>query len=385
MSGIALPQELREFRAEVRDFLKERLTDELREAQGRVSGVYPEPEISLAWQSLLAEKGWAAPAWPKEYGGPGWDGVRRFIFETECALAGAPLVYPIGIRLVAPVVQEFGSERQKADWLPRILDGSDYWCQGFSEPGAGSDLAALSTKAVRDGGDFVVNGSKIWTTHAHHANRIFALVRTDDTGRRQEGISALAIDTASPGVEIRPIISIDGDHEVNEVFLSDVRVPASNLIGEEGQGWKIAKYLLEFERGTGLFAGRLRSSLKRVEYVGRQNDRFSDPQLAGELVELMSEIDCFEMLEYLTLTSVEPGSSPGPVASVLKLRVSRLKQSISQFGLRVLGESALRFTSGPNELAGALVAEALSARAATIFGGAAEVQLSIIAKSLAQI
>ncbi|MFT4054333.1 MAG: acyl-CoA dehydrogenase family protein [Novosphingobium sp.] len=383
MTDLSLTPELAAFRAEVRAFLAENLTDELRAGQAAVSAVYPEPEVSLPWQKLLAAKGWAAPVWPERFGGPGWNAIQRFIFETECALAGAPLVYPIGIRLVAPVVQAFGSPEQQAEWLPRILSGEDYWCQGFSEPGAGSDLASLSTRAVEQDGRYVVNGSKIWTTHAHHANRIFALVRTASTGKRQEGITALAIDLDSPGVEVRPIISIAGDHDVNEVFLTDVEVPLANRIGAEGEGWKIAKYLLEFERGTGLFGARLRSSLKRVISVAKERGVIYRSDLRRTLAELVSEIDCFEMLELATLGEIEPGQSPGPVASVLKLRASRLKQAIGNAGVAVLGEEALAFQDAGPGMTDTLVGDALNSRAATIFGGASEIQLSIIAKSLA--
>lgn len=385
MSNLALSADQQAFREDVRMFLEEHLTEELRAGQRQVSGVYPEPEVALAWQAILHRKGWAAAAWPREYGGPGWDGMQRFIFETESALAGAPVVYPIGIRLVAPVVMAFGSDRQKAEWLPRILDGTDYWCQGFSEPGAGSDLASLSTRANLDGDAYIVNGSKIWTTHAHHANRVFALVRTSDADRRQEGITALAIDLDTPGVEVRPIISIGGDHDVNQIFFSEVRVPVENRVGEEGQGWAIARYLLEFERGTGLFAGRLRSSLKRIADTARSLGRFDDALFQRRLAELVSEVDCFEMLELLTLGNVQPGESPGPVASVLKLRASRLKQSISQCGCEMLGELALRFGAADDPMADVLVGDALNARAATIFGGAKEIQLSIIATSLAKL
>lgn len=381
--GLGLDEELKAFRENVTTFLDEALSDDLREGQARVTGVYPEPDVALAWQAKLADKGWAAPAWPSQFGGPGWDAARRIIFETECALAGAPIVYPIGIRLVAPVVQAFGSETQKSEWLPRILDGSDYWCQGFSEPGAGSDLASLSTKARREGDDYIVNGSKIWTTHAHHANRIFALVRTADTPRRQDGITALAIDLNAPGADVRPIISIGGDHDVNEVFFSDVRVPIGNRVGEEGAGWPIAKYLLEFERGTGLFAARLRSSLKRVAAAAWQHDAMNDTRIVDRFAELVSQVDAFEMLEWRTLGQIEPGASPGPVASVLKLRASRLKQDISEFGAEMLGAKVLTVGSGAEDAADILTADALNARAATIFGGTMEIQLSIIAKSLA--
>lgn len=381
--GLGMDDDMVGFRHKVTGFLDQALTDVLRDGQARVTGVYPEPDVALAWQAKLAEQGWAAPAWPPQFGGPGWDAARRIVFETECALAGAPVVYPIGIRLVAPVVQAFGSEMQQREWLPRILDGTDYWCQGFSEPGAGSDLASLSTRARADGDHYVVNGSKIWTTHAHHANRIFALVRTADTARRQHGITALAIDLDAPGVDVRPIISIGGDHDINEVFFSDVRVPVESRIGEEGAGWPIAKYLLEFERGTGLFAARLRSSLKRVAAAAQSRDAMSDPRFVDRFAELVSQVDAFEMLEWRTLGGVEPGQSPGPVASVLKLRASRLKQDISQLGADMLGVDVLAVGDCGDEVAQILVADALNARAATIFGGTMEIQLGIIAKSLA--
>jgi alkylation response protein AidB-like acyl-CoA dehydrogenase len=375
--------EVSAFRDDVRAFLAAELPEELRKGQAATGGVYPEPDVSRPWQRILAAKGWAAPAWPASFGGAGWTGLQRFIFETECALAGAPVVYPIGIRLVAPVVQAFGTDEQKRDWLPKILSGEDYWCQGFSEPGAGSDLASLATRAEAQGDEYLVNGSKIWTTHAHHANRIFALVRTQRSERRQQGITALAIDLDAPGVEVRPIISIGGDHDVNEVFFTDVRVPMSNRIGAEGQGWDIAKYLLEFERGTGLFAARLRSSLKRIAAAAEQHGWALRGSLGTRFAELVAQVDSFEMLEFATLATADLSSPPGPVASVLKLRASRLKQDISQLGIDVLGVEALRFEGGGDAMVETLVADGLNARAASIFGGASEIQLSIIARTLA--
>ncbi|WP_156681006.1 acyl-CoA dehydrogenase family protein [Sphingomonas profundi] len=370
------------FRAEVRAFLAAELTPALREGQQRSAGVYPEPEISGAWQRTLHCKGWVAPTWPVEHGGTGWNAIERFIFECECALAGAPIVYPIGIRLAGPVILAYGTAEQKATWLPRILSGEDYWCQGFSEPGAGSDLASLATRAVREGDDYIVNGSKIWTTHAHHANRMFALVRTADTPKRQDGISFLVLDLDTPGIEVRPIRSIGGDHDVNQVFFTDVRVPAAHRIGAEGQGWEQAKYLLEFERGTGLFSSRLRSSMKRLEDATAASRPFADPHLARRLAEVAIEIDTFEMLELMTLGTLAPGANPGPVSSVLKLRASRLKQTVSALGVEALGAEALRWEGHADPLADVLVPDHLNARAATIFGGASEIQLGIIAKSI---
>ncbi|SFS10522.1 acyl-CoA dehydrogenase family protein [Sphingomonas jatrophae] len=374
---LVLDADQRRFRDEVRAFLQDALTDGLRAGQSRVIGVYPEPDVSLAWQRKLFERGWAAPTWPVEHGGTGWTALQRFIFECECAQAGAPLLYPIGIRLVAPVIMAFGSPEQQARWLPRILSGEDYWCQGFSEPGAGSDLGSLSTRAVRDGDEYVINGSKMWTTHAHHANRMFALVRTREAERPSDGISFVAIDLDTPGVEIRPIISIGGDHDVNQVFLSDVRIPAENLIGEENRGWVYAKYLLEFERGYGLFSGRLRASLRRAEAALKAP---ATPAQRRRIAEVAMELDVFEMLELSVVGTLPNGAAPGPVSSVLKLRASRLKQAVTQLGVELLGADGVRRVEGsPGNI---LVTDYLNARAATIFGGAAEVQLGIIAKAL---
>ena len=387
---LRLDPELVSFRAEVRDFLREHLTPQLRLGQYRTASVYPEPEISGPWQQALQRRGWLVPLWPREWGGTGWTPVQRFIFETECALAGAPLVHPMGVRLVGPVILKFGTEEQKRRHLPRILSSEDYWCQGFSEPGAGSDLASLKLRAEVDGADYVLNGSKIWTTHAHHANRMFALVRTSSAGRRQDGISFLLIDMHSPGLTVRPIGTIGGDHDLNEVFFADVRAPRDNLVGEENRGWDCAKYLLEFERGAGIFSPRLRAQFKRVGDALREFDGEGMP-LAGELSarfgEMASDLDTFEMLELKVLGSLAPGETPGPLSSVLKLRSSRIKQGIAELGLEVLGPESLRWQAGPRvpedaRAAPALLQDYLNSRAFTIFGGATEVQLGIIAKTL---
>ena len=372
------------FRAEVRAFLATHLTDALRAGQAATSAMYPEPEVSGPWQQALQARGWLVPLWPREWGGTGWSALQRFIFETECALAGAPLVHPMGARLVGPVILRYGTQAQKHFYLPRILSGADYWCQGFSEPNAGSDLAALQLRAVADGSDYVLNGTKIWTTHAHHANRMFALVRTSSEGKRQQGISFLLIDMALPGITVRPIVTIGGDHDVNEVHFENVRVPQAERIGEENAGWECAKYLLEFERGAGIFSPRLRSQLKRVV------DAFAaQPDLPDELLrrlgEVVADIDTFEWLELRTMGGLAPGANPGPVASILKLRASRLKQAIAELGVDVLGQAGLRWRSDPAVSAlrpSVLVPEYCNSRAFTIFGGAAEVQLGLIARTV---
>ncbi|HSV79523.1 MAG TPA: acyl-CoA dehydrogenase family protein [Ramlibacter sp.] len=372
------------FREEVRAFLAANLTDALRAGQAATTSVYPEPEVSVPWQRALQARGWLVPLWPRKWGGTGWTPLQRFIFETECALAGAPLVHPMGVRLAGPVIIRFGTEAQKQFYLPRILSSEDYWCQGFSEPGAGSDLAALSLRAVRDGDDYVLDGTKIWTTHAHHANRMFALVRTSNEGKPQHGISFLLVDMRLPGITVRPIRTIGGDHDVNEVHFDGVRVPTSDRVGAENAGWECAKYLLEFERGAGIFSPRLRSQLKRV---AAQVQHAARPQLHARFGEVAADLDAFEWLELRTMGGLAPGQGPGPAASILKLQASRLKQAIAELGIEALGADAIRWRSSPADgtsSPGTLVPEFLNSRAFTIFGGAAEIQLGLIARTVLQ-
>lgn len=389
--NLHLDPELAAFRDEVRAFLRETLTDELRRGQRLCAGLYPEPACSVPWAQALNRRGWLVPLWPREWGGTGWSPVQRFVFETECALAGAPLVHPMGPRLLGPVLLRFGTEAQKQRFLPPILSSQAYWCQGFSEPGAGSDLAALKTRAVREGDDYLVTGSKIWTTHAHHADWMFALVRTSSEGKPQQGISFLLIDLRSPGVTVRPIATIGGDHEVNEVFFDAVRVPVDQRIGEENRGWDCAKYLLEFERGAGIFSPRLRAQLKRVgDTLAALQARGATPApgLAARFGEVLADLDSFEMMELALLGTLAAGERPGAVASVLKLRASRLKQGVGELGVEVLGAEALRWRDDPAALpygepvGGLLMPEYANSRANTIFGGAAEVQLGLIARAL---
>lgn len=379
------------FRDEVRAFIAARLTPQMRAGQRRTTSMYPEPEISGPWQKALQEQGWLVPLWPKEWGGTGWTPLHRFIFETECALAGAPLVHPMGVRLVGPVILRFGTDAQKREFLPRILSSTDYWCQGFSEPNAGSDLASLKLKATPDGDDYLLDGSKIWTTHAHHANWMFALVRTSNEGKRQQGISFLLVDMKTPGITVRPIDTIGGDHDVNEVHFNNVRVPKAHLVGEENAGWECAKYLLEFERGAGIFSPRLRSQLKRVAEAMAQEEKQGVRRegLVRRFGEVVSDLDTFEWLELRTMVGVKPGESPGPVSSILKLRASRLKQTIAELGVDALGAASLRWRDGivdgaaeDGRLDELLLPEYCNSRAFTIFGGAAEIQLGLIAKTV---
>ena len=384
------------FRMSVRDFLTEHLTPSFVLGQRYTTEMYPEPEYSRPWLKLLAKKGWSVPLWPKEWGGTGWSPLERFIFEHECAQAGAPLVHPMGVRLVGPVILRFGTEEQKQTFLPRIASGDNYWCQGFSEPGAGSDLASLRLQAVRDGEDYVLNGSKIWTTHAHHADWMFALVRTSYEGKKQTGISFIILEMNTPGIQVRPIHTIGGDHDVNEVFFDNVRVPIRQRIGQEGQGWDCAKYLLEFERGAGIYSPRLRSSFKRIGLMLQKLDSNIDSiqtkaQLMRKFGEVSTDLDTFEMLELQTLVSIGSNASLGEVSSILKLRASRLKQSIGELGVLAMGDQALKWTAGPSRLQApeehqlltqTVLGDYLNSRAYTIFGGASEIQLGIIARGL---
>lgn len=376
----------RAFRREVRAFLSANLTEEMRAGQLRTSGSYPDPGFAIPWQQALNRQGWMVPLWPQAWGGTGWTGLQRFIFESECAMAGAPLVHPMGARFVGPVIIRFGTDEQKQRFLPRIRTSEDYWCQGFSETGAGSDLAALSLSATRDGEDYILQGAKTWTTNAHHANWMFALVRTSREEQRQGGISFLLIDMRSAGITVRPIPTIGGDHDVNEVFFDAVRVPRSNLVGVEGEGWNCAKYLLEFERGAGIFSPRLRAQLNRVAGVMRSAAHLCLEAHGIRLGELRAELDAFEWLELRSLMPLQPGQNPGPVSSVLKLRASRLKQGIAQLAMDALGEDALRWrsdalsTSAASDAAHYMVPDYCNSRAYTIFGGTAEIQLSLIAR-----
>ncbi|KAK0351221.1 hypothetical protein LTR94_025829, partial [Friedmanniomyces endolithicus] len=261
-----------EFRQEVRNFLKEKLPARISEKVR--TGKRLTKQDMQDWHSILNERGWFANHWPKEYGGPGWSVAQSHIFDLETALAHAPGIIPFGVSMLAPVLMKYGSEPQKQHWLPRILDGSDWWCQGYSEPGAGSDLASLKTSAVRDGDHYIVNGQKTWTTLGQFANMIFCLVRTSSEGKKQEGISFLLIDMASPGIEVRPIILLDGEHEVNEVFFTDVRVPVENLVGEENKGWTYAKYLLAYERTNIAGVGSSMAALDHLrEIAAKQRKR----------------------------------------------------------------------------------------------------------------
>jgi len=382
------------FRERVRAFLAAELPGDLRHKVRRHLRL--DKDDYVRWHKILARQGWAAPGWPREYGGPGWTPFQRHIFEEECARAGTPPVLPFGVNMVAPVIMAFGSQAQKDHWLPRILSCEDWWCQGYSEPGAGSDLASLKASAVREGEYYIVNGQKTWTTLAQHADMIFCLVRTDTGVRKQEGISFLLIDMHSPGVTVRPIVMLDEDHEINEVFFDNVRVPAANLVGEENKGWTYAKYLLGHER-TGIAAvGRSKrelASLKRLALRERKDGRplLHDPLFAAKVAELEIELMALEMTVLRVLARAD--RAPGPEASVLKLRGTEIQQRLTELMVEAAGPLALPFdpaylsgeeehsASGDDDAA-PLLSYYFNYRKTSIYGGSNEIQRNIIAQMI---
>jgi alkylation response protein AidB-like acyl-CoA dehydrogenase len=365
------PEELA-FREEVRSWLNANLPQDLRDKVANYAHL--SKDDLLRWHKILAKKGWVAPAWPKEWGGTGWNVVQRYIFEEELGYVGSPMLVPFGLAMCAPVLLRFGTEAQKKRFLPRIYNGEDFWCQGYSEPGSGSDLASLKMKAVRQGDHYVVNGQKIWTTLAHYADWIFVLVRTDpNTERRQEGIAFLLIDMKTPGITVRPLILMDGAHEVNEVFFDDVKVPAENLVHEEGKGWTVAKYLLGYERmNTGRIGESKRQLARLKEFAGpRMGDvRFRD-RLSRLEVELMAlEITNLRFLDRMRRS----GEPPGADVSMLKIRGTEIQQGLTELMMQASDPAA------SDEFSKALRRRYLSMRKTTIYAGSNEIQRNIIAK-----
>jgi alkylation response protein AidB-like acyl-CoA dehydrogenase len=378
------------FRDEVRDFLADYLTPELRQAGQRTMGICSPHEASQAWQKTLFAKGWAAPGWPVEHGGTGWSAMQRHIFATECHLADAPMLAPMGLEMVGPAIMGHGSADQQADYLPRILSAQDSWCQGYSEPGSGSDLASLQCRAIGDGDDYIINGSKIWTTHAQYANRMFCLVRTKSTGKPQAGITFLLLDMASPGIKVEPIITMAGNHEVNQVFFDDVRVPRQNRVGAENDGWTVAKYLLEFERGGRGWGARLRGALANLHRLADARNIVSH-SLAQRLAALAVDVRAVEFTEQRVIAELSKSGRIGPASSLLKTRACAVLQAIGECSVEAIGNYAAPYQPqasqwGSNiEAIGrtdelAVVGRYLDQRARSIAGGSNEVQRNIMAK-----
>jgi alkylation response protein AidB-like acyl-CoA dehydrogenase len=388
------------FRADVQTFLRDKLPQRLAD---KVHGGRRLTRDDMAqWHAILNAQGWLANHWPQEFVGPGWNAVQKFIFENECALAGAPRVVPFGVNMLGPVLIKYGSDAQKRHWLPRILDGSDWWCQGYSEPGAGSDLAAVNTRALRaldaQGEHYVVNGQKTWTTLGHFANMIFCLVRTDTDARKQAGISFLLIDMNTPGIEVRPIVTLDGEHEVNEVFFTDVRVPVENLVGEENKGWTYAKYLLTYERtniaGVG-FSVAAFNRLRKIAAKQQRNGRplADDASFAARMARVEIDLENMKTTNLRVIAAVAGGGVPGAESSMLKIRGTEIRQEISSLTRRAMGPYAQPFVEEAlhDGFDGVAVGRAEAASAASlyfnnrklsIFGGSNEIQKNIISKMI---
>jgi alkylation response protein AidB-like acyl-CoA dehydrogenase len=384
------------FRDEVRAFLDANLPKDLQEkvlSHKRLS-----KDDITRWHKIMAKQGWAAPGWPVEYGGTGWSAVQRHIWEEECASAGTPVTLPFGVTMVAPVIMAFGNEAQKRHYLPRILNFDDWWCQGYSEPGSGSDLASLKTRAERVGDHYVVNGQKTWTTLAQHADMMFCLVRTDSSARKQEGISFLLIDMNTPGVTVRPIIMLDEEHEVNEVFFDNVKVPVENLVGEENHGWTYAKYLLGHERTNIAAVGRAKRELvflKRIANKQLKNGKpiLNDPLFAAKVANLEIEIMALEMTVLRVLSAESAKRGPGPEASLLKVKGTEIQQTLTELMMEAVGPYALPFDTafleGEHETsvtedddAAPLAAHYFNFRKTSIYGGSNEIQKNIITQMI---
>jgi alkylation response protein AidB-like acyl-CoA dehydrogenase len=385
------------FRAEVRAFVDAELPPALRDKM--LGGKRLSKEDFVGWHKTLYRKGWVAPNWPVEFGGTGWSAVQRHIFEEEMADAGAPATLPFGLRMVAPVIMAFGSPEQKAYFLPRILSGEDWWCQGYSEPGSGSDLASLKTRAERQGDKYVVNGQKTWTTLGQHADWIFCLVRTNPEARKQEGISFLLIDMKTPGITVRPIIMLDGEHEVNEVWFDNVEVPVANRVGEEDKGWTYAKFLLGHERTGIAEIGRSKRWLKQLKQIATQQPASDGGRLIDDLrfrdrvAQVEIELMALEVTNLRVIAAEMEHKAPGPEASLLKIRGSEIQQTLSELMMLALGHDALALQhaaldagyDGPlagQDYAPPLAGQYFNMRKTTIYGGSNEIQKNIISKMI---
>ncbi|WP_411975890.1 acyl-CoA dehydrogenase family protein [Sulfitobacter faviae] len=392
---LSYTDEERAFREEVRQFLAEKLPKELSEKVRR--GQELTKDDHERWHGILNEQGWLATNWPKEFGGAAWNAVQRHIFEEEAAAHHAPRIVPFGLSMLAPVLQKFGSKEQQDYWLPRILSGEDWWCQGYSEPGAGSDLASLKTTAVKDGDHYIVNGQKTWTTLGQHANMIFCLVRTNKEVKQQEGISFLLIDMETPGITVRPIILLDGGAEVNEVFFNNVKVPAENLVGEENKGWTYAKYLLTHERTNIAGVGFSQAGLQAVKRIAKSEmaggrPLIENPHFAARVAQAEIDLMAMATTNLRIISKAAAGQAPGVESSMLKVKGTIIRQEINDLARRAAGVYAMPFASeavagsndalpDPND-AGPVAAQYFNNRKLSIFGGSNEIQRGIIAKTM---
>ena len=384
------------FRDQVRAFVDEKLPGDV--ARKVLEHKRIEKDDVYRWHRALYEKGWIAPKWPKAHGGAGWNPIQNHIFDVESAARGAPRLSPFGLNMIGPVLLAFANDEQKQAFLPGILSADTWWCQGYSEPGSGSDLASLKTRAERKGDSYIVNGQKTWTTHAHWADMIFCLVRTDSSGKKQEGISMLLIDMQTPGIEVRPIVTLDGEHEVNEVWFENVEVPAGNLVGEEGRGWSIAKFLLSHERTGIADVGVSKRELNYLKHLATQEQAggrplLEDPVFRDEMTELEIDLMALEMTVLRVASAENEGKAPGPEASILKIRGTEIQQRLTELQMRAVGPGALPFlpmawgenwigqTPGP-AYAAPLAARYFNMRKTSIYGGTNEIQRNIISQQV---
>ncbi|MBT3533778.1 MAG: pimeloyl-CoA dehydrogenase large subunit [Rhodospirillaceae bacterium] len=397
---LVLNAEEQAFQTQVREFLATKMPPEIQE-RVRLAPSYVPKEYTGRWQQLLYEQGWGAPGWPVEYGGTGWNAMQKYIYDAEYQAADCPRQSPFGISMVGPVICAFGTDAQKEQHLGPIIRGEKFWCQGYSEPGSGSDLASLSTRAVANGDDYVINGHKIWTSHAHHADWMFCLTRTDPDCKPQEGISFILIDMSTPGITVKPIISIDGHHYLNEVFFDDVRVPVANRIGEENKGWTYAKFLLGHERTGIAGVGKSKRKVERlkdiagVELDGGQSV-LSDPSFRARISQAEVALQAVEFTQLRILAQEKAGQPPGPEASTLKIGGTQVEQTLNELMIEAIGNYAAPFPAdaqdmerneppiGPAHGVG-LMQERLLRRAATIYGGSNEIQRNIIAKAVLEL
>ena len=396
------------FRDEVRAFFAEHLTPEIRRAGSLMTSVYADHELSQAWQRVLHQKGWAAPAWPVEHGGCDWTTAQHYLFARERIAAGAPPVSPMGILMVAHVIMHYGTDEQKAFFLPRMLTGEHFWCQGYSEPGAGSDLASLQMTAVEDGDDLVCTGSKIWTTHANDANWIFCLVRTSKEARPQQGITFLLIDMATPGIDVRPLLMTSGEHVQNQVFFDNVRVPKANVLGAIGDGWTVAKFLLTFERGGTAYGPELQVRLDELKAAAARapgddgRTLMDHARFATRLVEAQIRVDILETLEFRVMSALGAGESAGASSSMMKVLGTELSQHITELALEAAGPAGMVFQPHAAVPGGAVPAYTpprdgyiagdvwqavaplryMNERAGSIYAGSNEIQRNILAKAV---
>lgn len=383
------------FRDEVRTFLDEKLTPELRRYTRRMTSVYTDKATALAWQAIMVEQGWAAPSWPVQYGGCDWTIAQRYLFDVEMAAAGAPPLSPMGIGMCGPALIGHGTRLQQAHYLPRILSAEDFWCQGYSEPHAGSDLARLTMSAIDEGDAFVCSGSKLWTTHAHEANMMFCLVRTRADGKPQQGITFLLIDMNAPGVSVDPVIMLSGEHIQNAVFFDAVRVPKANVVGAIDRGWTVAKYLLEFERGGSSYGPRLLSRVRALRTLAAEHGI----EIGPELDRVETEAMALQAAELQLLDLLRNGGTPGLKASMMKIRGTELSQRITELAVEIAGWYALPFQPDQTETGGPVpgftpgniglvgpesmvtaTPKYLNDRAGSIYAGSNEIQRNILAK-----